>query len=98
VIHVQLHLPASMWWAVCALAAYRLTRLVTTDEVLHRFRQWVARRSTTAGYWVTCPWCLGFWMCVLLGAAVLLAPTPTAYACVVLSWSAIVGVISERTP
>ena len=95
-LRLSLELPGWAWWAVCALAAFRVTRLVTTDELLHRPRQWVAARSTTLGYWITCPWCVGFWLCLGLLAAVRWWPTPTAYACVVLSWSAVVGVMSER--
>lgn len=95
-MRVSLHLTGSMWWVVVALAAFRLTRLVAVDEVTHRPRQWLSGKSTTAGYWITCPWCVGFWICAALLGAVLLWPTPTAYACLVLSWSSVVGVLSER--
>lgn len=95
-LHLTLAMPGWAWWLVCALAAFRLTRLVAVDELTHRPRQWLAGKSTTAGYWITCPWCVGFWICLGLTGAILLFPTVTAYACLVLSLSAVVGVLSER--
>lgn len=56
-----------------ALAAYRITRLVTTDTILDRQRDWVAVRFGQLGKLhtlVTCPFCAGFWVsCAVLGFA-----------------------------
>ena len=51
-----------IWMLVAGLATYRLTRLVTADRITEPFRLWVKRRSTTAGYLVTCDWCLSIWV------------------------------------
>ena len=89
-------LPAWAWWITGALAAYRATRIVTTDEVGRRLREWIILRSPTLGYLVTCDWCVGFWTSVALVVALWRVPTPTAYAALALAWSALVGGQSER--
>ena len=49
---------------MAALAAYRITRLVTTDHLppMQQLRA-VLEDNTPAGYDVlwSCPWCMGFW-------------------------------------
>lgn len=47
---------------VAALAAYRATRLVTTDRVFDRAREAVIRRWPSVGYGVTCDWCVSVWV------------------------------------
>lgn len=91
-----LALPSWAWWITAALAAYRATRLVTTDEVSRPAREAIARRSTWLGYLVTCDWCVGFWISVALVVALWRVPTPTAYVALALAWSALVGWLSER--
>lgn len=55
---------------VYVLAVARLTRLVNSDSVLDRVRVWVVRRfgpGSGSVYFLSCPWCVGFWV-ALLGA------------------------------
>lgn len=50
---------------VAALAVARLTRLVTEDQILVGFRQWVVRRwgeDSSMSYLVHCPWCVSIYM------------------------------------
>ena len=66
------------------LVAARLTRLVNYDTVLDPVRLWLARRIsaarreggvsrwTLAADFMSCPWCVGFWMSVFLAPAVIL--------------------------
>lgn len=54
-------------FGVITLAAYRLQRLVTTDDwpPSERFREIVAERFGPESAWydlVTCPWCIGSWI------------------------------------
>jgi len=42
------------------LASYGLTNVVTLGRVTRPFREWLARTSPRAGYWVRCPMCFGF--------------------------------------
>lgn len=48
-----------------ALAVYRLTRLVTEDELLADLREWIWKHhppeDTKLGYFVTCPFCVSIW-------------------------------------
>lgn len=57
----------ALWLIVAMLATYRLTRLVTADEITKKFRGAVVDRSEWLGYLVTCDWCLSIWI----------APVPT---------------------
>jgi hypothetical protein len=79
------------WWlvALASLAAYRVTRLVTSDKitepVFEPLRQrlegrWIVKHAgddedmaylygqsqtwnSKTAYLLSCPWCLGFWVC-----------------------------------
>jgi hypothetical protein len=64
---------SALWFIITALATYRLTRLVTADEITKKVRGWVVDRSEWFGYLVTCDWCLSIWV----------APVPTI---LVLNW------------
>jgi hypothetical protein len=52
-----------------ALAAARLTHLVTTDTILDRPRL-AASRWEWSETLLTCPWCIGWWISLLVVAAV----------------------------
>ena len=79
-----------------ALAVYRTTRLVVADELTHPGRVWVNRRSKTLGYLVTCPWCMSIWVAAAFAVAWRYAPALTAWVGVVLAWSAVSGLLSEK--
>lgn len=49
-------------FALAALAAYRLTRLVTADLIMSRFRVWLTARNETLGYLGGCDWCVSIWL------------------------------------
>lgn len=83
--------------AVLALAAYRLTRLVTTDTLLEPLRERWWRRfppSTQPGYLVTCDWCTSMWISAPLVLMYSIYPTATVYVCAVFALSAAVGIIA----
>lgn len=63
--------------AVYVLACARLTRLVNADTILDPIRVRITqasrnpdasdaekRRWATFDYWLSCPWCVGFWICL----------------------------------
>lgn len=52
----------ALWLIITTLATYRLTRLVTADEITKAVRGWVVDRSQWFGYLVTCDWCLSMWV------------------------------------
>lgn len=84
-------------FVVFALAAFRLTRIITTDTVADNFRQWVWSKydpSTKIGYLITCNWCTGFWVSLLVVAGASVLPQLTFVVSLVLAISALVGLLS----
>ena len=86
-------------YLVLVLAAYRLTRLITTDLVLEKFREWVWTKKpqhSGVGYLITCNWCTGFWVSLAVILCYLILPSATFVVSLVLSTSALVGIISSK--
>jgi hypothetical protein len=79
-------------------ATYRLTRLITRDELLSGFRNWfwVKRPPETSklGYLLTCEWCMSIWVASLLQISRMIVPIPTNIVVVVLALSAIAGLLT----
>lgn len=73
-----------------ALVVWRLTEIVTSDEVSRPFREWVTRRwpDSKAAYLVSCPRCVSVWA----AAAALLLPE---WLCTVLALSSASMLINE---
>lgn len=87
------------FYLILALASYRATRLITTDEITEPIRNWIWKKwppSTMFGYLFTCNWCTGFWISTMLVVGALLVPTAAYVVSLVLSISAIVGLISAH--
>lgn len=98
-----------------ALAAYRLWRLIAEDDVFDRPRRWLLRlgdwrdgQAAPPAYrdrlaeFITCPWCLGFWLAVAWWVAwlgleewALFAAVPFALSAVVAGANAVVGFLTE---
>lgn len=78
-----------------SLAAFRVTRFVIKDFLFADFRDWVWAKfppdSTKTGYFLTCPWCIGFWVSLALFFCYTILPSLTLWCCVVLALSTIVG-------
>lgn len=50
---------------VAMLATYRVTLLVTADEITAPPREWLLGRLRPEGQWATllqCPWCVSWWV------------------------------------
>lgn len=84
-------------FVVVSLAAYRITRLVTTDTIFSPVRDRLLNRwgnsYATEGF--TCPFCMGAWISfALVGslAQIRSIPLPALYA---LAVSAVVGIVSH---
>lgn len=53
-------------WVLLTLAAFRLTRLVTTDDITQGFRDSIRERFGSKSNWftlVSCPWCVSCYLC-----------------------------------
>jgi hypothetical protein len=86
-------------YVILVLAAYRVTRLITTDTIAEGFRNWVWSRQdpgTKIGYLISCNWCTGFWVSLVFVFGYLLVPNVTFVVSLVLSTSALVGIISSK--
>jgi Protein of unknown function (DUF1360) len=84
-------------FVILALAAFRLTHLVTTDAIADGFRTKVWKKfppSTKIGYLITCNWCTGFWASVFLVISYLVLPVATLVVSLILAISASIGLIS----
>ena len=78
---------------VDALAAYRLTRLVTEDRITAPLRDRVP--AGWASELVGCSWCVGVWAAAGVVAARRLAPRAWTPVAEVLAVAAVVGITAE---
>lgn len=82
------------------LATYRLTRLITRDEIFSNFRDWVWEKrppdSSKLGYLLTCEWCMSIWVASLLQISRMIIPIPTNIVVTVLALSAIAGLLTAH--
>ena len=54
-------------FVVVCLAAARITRLVTDDTITEPLRVWASDKRFVYGL-ITCPWCIGFWISLVIVA------------------------------
>jgi hypothetical protein len=88
-------MPHSIFWLVAdALAVARLARLVTSDAIFDRPREYIKRRGTKAALFITCPWCVSVWLAACAVAATHFIPSVWIYACLGLSFSEIAGLLA----
>ncbi|HXJ29868.1 MAG TPA: DUF1360 domain-containing protein [Gemmatimonadales bacterium] len=103
------HVPAPWEFVLLALAAMRLTRLIGWDSITDGLRSRItghhhggSKTGRRAGsrrdkpewmLFLTCPWCLGFWISAAVWAAWLGWPNATLIACTPFAISAVVGLV-----
>jgi hypothetical protein len=86
-------------YVLIVLASYRLTRLLTTDVILEPLREKVWKKfpiSSKIGYLFTCDWCMSIWAAALILLLFLALPLVAYVVSLILSTSAIVGLIASR--
>lgn len=84
-------------FVVLALAAYRITHLITTDAIADEFRNAIWSKfppHTKIGYLITCNWCTGFWVSFALVAGASILPQITFVVSLIMAISAVVGLLS----
>jgi uncharacterized protein DUF1360 len=92
-------IPEPWAFALLALAAFRVWKLIGDDAILDRprdaaidrLREWSPDRSTKIEYFITCPWCAGFWITLLWWCAWLAWPHGALVAATLFALSAVVG-------
>lgn len=86
-------IPDAFESALLALAAFRVWRLLGDDAVLDRPRDRLLSRDDTGAwtYFLTCPWCSGFWITAAWWLAWLAWPYEVIVVAVPFALSAVVG-------
>lgn len=104
--------PGWWQFLLLSLAVFRVYRLIAEDTILDRPRRWLLRLGDWQdgdgednipaeyrdkwGLFITCPWCLGFWLSVVTWVAWLLFPTETVWLAVPWALSAAVALINKN--
>ena len=82
---------------VDALACYRLTRLVTRDEITRSLRSHVASSGPEQfATLLNCAWCVSWWVACVVAAARRLEPKTWSPVAEALALSAFVGLVAEN--
>jgi len=86
-------------YVLMALAAYRLTRLLTTDVILEGLREKIWKKyppETKIGYLFTCNWCMSIWTAAFIIGLASLLPAVAYVVSLILSISALVGLVATK--
>jgi hypothetical protein len=84
-------------FVILGLATYRLTRLITTDNIFETFRERIWKKyppqSSKLGYLITCDWCTSIWVASVVVASAMIIPV-LVYVYAVFAVSAIAGLLT----
>lgn len=87
-------------YAILALAVFRITRIITTDTILEKLREFIWRKSPPAkngiGYLITCNWCSSIWVASLVVSMYRITAEPTIFVCSIFALSGVAGIITSR--
>lgn len=85
--------------AILTLAAYRITRMVTTDHIFQPIRERIWNRYDPSagrpnlGYLITCEWCMSIWIASSLLFVYTIASETTIIGSCIFAISALVGLL-----
>lgn len=84
-------------FVILGLATYRLTRLITTDNITEPIRERIWKKypphSSKLGYLITCNWCMSVWVAsIVVPSAIIISVLVYVYA--VFAVSAIAGLLT----
>lgn len=89
---------SAIYFTIYALATYRATRLITTDEIFSNLRNRYWNRfppeTTKLGYLVTCEWCSSIWVGLLFSAWYTINVSSFRFLAVALALSAMTGLLT----
>jgi len=87
-------------FVMISLATARLTRLITTDQILSPLRDRVWKKhppeSSKIGYLLTCDWCTSIWVSSALVLMSIISTTLVVAVASILAASLIASVITAR--
>ena len=85
---------------ILALAATRITLLITTDTITQPLREriWEKRPPETSryGYLITCNWCSSFYAATLVASMYRITEKPTMFVSMILALSFVAGFVANR--
>ena len=84
---------------ILALFVYRVTRLITIDEIFEPVRAFVWDKTKTGShlaYLVTCSWCISLWVALPVVFSYAFFPSMTILIGCIFALSAIAGLITAR--
>jgi hypothetical protein len=88
-------------FVILALAAFRITRLITTDTIFDPLREKIWNKfppnRINIGYLITCDWCTSIWVAPIVIFSYLLVPSVVFVVSLVLATSAVVGFLAARS-
>jgi hypothetical protein len=88
-------------FVILALAAFRITRLITTDTIFDPIREKIWNKyppnRINIGYLITCDWCTSIWVAPIVIFSYLLVPSVVFVVSLVLATSAVVGFLAARS-
>ena len=86
-------------YVILALAVYRLTRLITTDVILNKYREKIWNKypieKEGIGYLITCDWCTSIWVSSLVVVMYTIAPDIAIAVWGVFALSAVAGLMNR---
>jgi hypothetical protein len=84
---------------ILALFVYRVTRLITIDEIFVPVRALVwdkTKAGSHLAYLVTCPWCISLWVALPVVFSYAFFPSMTILIGCIFALSALAGLITAR--
>jgi len=88
-------------FVILALAAFRITRLITTDRIFDELREKIWNKypptRLNIGYLITCDWCTSIWVAPIVIFSYVLVPSVVFVVSLVLATSAVVGFLAARS-
>lgn len=88
-------------FVILALAAFRITRLITADRIFDSLREKIWNKfppnRVNIGYLITCDWCTSIWVAPIVIFSYLLVPSVVFVVSLVLATSAVVGFLAARS-
>jgi hypothetical protein len=84
---------------ILTLFVYRVTRLITIDEIFEPVRKFVwdkTKSGSHLAYLVTCPWCISLWAALPVVFSYVFFPSMTVLIGCIFALSALAGLITAR--